>query len=139
MIELCCVYLQPNSQMHQINIQSNKPYRYILTTQRNHLASLTKWFSVVYELSYRFEFRCCHLNFRYRKELLDIQAIIESRFTLKRVRDMKIIYSYNCLHACLFLFLFFKMLLSNVFLLTYVFTLFFVWISYNETISCNIL
>ena len=31
---------------HDNNIQSNAPYRYVLTKQLNHLASLAKWFSV---------------------------------------------------------------------------------------------
>ena len=31
---------------HDKNIQSNAPYRYVLTTQLNHLASLAKWLSV---------------------------------------------------------------------------------------------
>ena len=43
-----------------------------------------------------FESRCCHLNFRYRARfeqgVPDIQANIECRFTLKRVRDMIITY-----------------------------------------------
>ena len=47
----------------------------------------------VYELSgCGFESRCSHSNFRYRasfeQEFLDIQATVECRFTLKRVRDM---------------------------------------------------
>ena len=31
---------------HDKNIQSNGPYRWVLTTQLNHLASLAKWLSV---------------------------------------------------------------------------------------------
>ena len=47
----------------------------------------------VYELSgCGFESSCSHLNFRFHayfeQEFLDIQAIIECGFTLKRVRDM---------------------------------------------------
>ena len=47
----------------------------------------------VYKLSAcGFESRCCHLKFRNptisSKEFLDIQATIECRFTLRRVRDM---------------------------------------------------
>ena len=40
---------------------------------------------------------CCHLNFTPvpSEEFLYIQATIECRFTLKRVRDMVITYSYK--------------------------------------------
>ena len=44
-----------------------------------------------------FESSCSHLNFRFApassNEFLDIQATIECRFTLKRVRDMTRTYS----------------------------------------------
>ena len=47
----------------------------------------------IYKLSgCGFKSRCCHLNFRYRtclsNEFLEIQAVIECRFTLKRGLDM---------------------------------------------------
>ena len=53
---------------------------------------LNSWM-FVYELSVSgFKSRYCHLNLRFvpvsSKEFLDIQATIESRFTLKRVFDM---------------------------------------------------
>ena len=45
-----------------------------------------------------FEYRCCHLNFKYRVclDFLEIQPTIESRFTLKCLRD--IIITYNQIH-----------------------------------------
>ena len=62
------------------------------------------WLNVwvfVYELSgCGFESRCSHSNFRYctcfRKEFLDIQAIIEFGFTLKHVTDM--VRTYTWMH-----------------------------------------
>ena len=60
------------------------------------LYTLNGW-EFVYELSScRLEYRFCHLDFIatvLSKEFLDIQATIECRFTLKRVRDMTITYS----------------------------------------------
>ena len=69
------------------------------TRTQNHLVCkrtlnhLPKWFSVRLLSGSGFESTCSHLNFRFRvcfssKEFLDIQATIECRFTLKRVRDM---------------------------------------------------
>ena len=55
-----CIWLYVNS------IQSNAPYRQVLTTQLNHLASLAKWLSVCLRTKwFGFESRCCHLNLRY--------------------------------------------------------------------------
>ena len=53
----------------------------------------------VYKLSgCGFESRCCHLTSDIAsvlsKEFLDIEAAIETRFTLKRVRDMTRTYSH---------------------------------------------
>ena len=59
--------------------------------------SLNGWVFFYEQSDCGFESRCCHLNSRYRtltKELLDTQLAIECRFTLKRVRDMIIIFQY---------------------------------------------
>ena len=79
--------------------QSNGLYRFVLTTQLNHLVSLTKWLSARLRakwlwvrprlLSLKLEILVPSSS----KEFLDIQATIECRFTLKRVRDMIIVYS----------------------------------------------
>ena len=50
---------------HDKNIQSNAPYREVLTTQLNYLASLAKWLSVRFRISCGFESSCSHLNFRF--------------------------------------------------------------------------
>ena len=66
----------------------------------------------VYELSgCRFKSRWCHLSFRYcacfGKKLIDIQATIWCRFTLKRIHDMIIthissdeIYFFSTIKIC---------------------------------------
>ena len=71
--------------------------------------TLTGWV-FVYELSgCGFKSRCCHLNFRYRvcfeQGVLNIQAIIGCRFTLKRIHDMIVTYRQQTLefsHSYLF-------------------------------------
>ena len=67
------------------NIQSNAPYKSVLTTQLNRGYSLAKWWAFAYELSgCGFKSRCIYLNFRYRtcfeQGVPDIQATIECRF-----------------------------------------------------------
>ena len=43
----CRVWIHSQTRRwHEKNIQSNAPYRWVLTTQLNHLASLAKWLSV---------------------------------------------------------------------------------------------
>ena len=43
----CRVWIHSQTRTwHYKNIQSNAPYRYVLTTQLDHLASLAKWLSV---------------------------------------------------------------------------------------------
>ena len=73
------------------NILLNAQYRYVLRTQLNHLASLTKWLSVRLRTKWFWvESSCSQLNFRFcscLKEFLDIQATIEYGFTLKHVCD----------------------------------------------------
>ena len=64
---------------HDYNIQLNAPYRWELTTELNHLVSLTKGLSV------RLQTKWCWLRFQVQP--LKFQ-IIESGYTLKRVRDM---------------------------------------------------
>ena len=76
-------------------IQSSAWYRYVLTTQLNHSASLAKWLSVrlwTQRLWVRVQL---YSDFppASSKEFLDIQATMECGFTLKRVRDMTRTYS----------------------------------------------
>ena len=78
---------------HYKNIRSNASYRYVLTTQINHLTSLGKGWVFIYKLSdCGLESRCSHLKFRYRacskQEFLDIQETIQCGFTLKQLRKM---------------------------------------------------
>ena len=58
---------------------------------------LNNWVFVYRLSSCWFEFRCSHLTFRYRtcsnQGVLDIQATIECRFTLKCIRDMIVTYT----------------------------------------------
>ena len=65
----------------------------------NHLAKLAN-LVFNYELSgCGFESSCSHLNFRFRTCFLDIQAIIECGFPLKRVRDMIRTYSHSVFNS----------------------------------------
>ena len=85
---LKCVYWQDK------NLQSNTAYRYVLTTQLNHLVSLEKWLSVPLQtqvllgLSPVAVTQTSDIAFLWSKEFLDIQANIKCGFTLKRVHDM---------------------------------------------------
>ena len=48
------------------NIQSNAPYRGVLTTRLTHLGSLVKWLSFRLRTTWLWVQTCdCHLNFRY--------------------------------------------------------------------------
>ena len=83
---------------HKNDIQSNPPYRYLLTIQLKHFVSLAKWLSIFFEelSGCDFELRGSRLNFRYRssleQECLEIQANTECGFTLKRVPYMIMTY-----------------------------------------------
>ena len=98
MIELYCENLSVRDMVrtrtwHDKNIQSNVPYRYVLTTLLSHLASLTKWLSVGLGTKCLWvRVRCSHLRLFWERAL-DIQATIECGFTLKRVYDMIRTYS----------------------------------------------
>ena len=62
---------------------------------------INAWVFVYESSGCGFEFRCSHLSLAHApvlsKEFLDIQASLECRFILKRVRDMVIKYSHNIL------------------------------------------
>ena len=87
---------------HHNNIQSNAPYRYVLTPKLNHLASLAKWLSVLSQTTWlrvwvplqSFLLQISRL-FWARSSLTFIpwHSTIECGYTLKRVRDM--IKTYN--------------------------------------------
>ena len=93
------------TQMHRTdkNIQSNAPYRQVLTTQLYHLESFDKWLSVrlwttwlyvrvqLVALTKTSDFAPAS-----RKQFLDIRTTLECTFTLKRVRDM--ISTYTEMH-----------------------------------------
>ena len=60
------VGIQPCCVCDTIKTRVKTPYRYVLTMQPTHLASLAKWSSVVYELSAcGFESHRSHLYFKY--------------------------------------------------------------------------
>ena len=82
------------------NIKSNVLYRYVLTTQPNHLASLAKWLRICLRikwlwvqiplLSLKLQIWCL---LRARSSLTFRQTM-KCTFTLKPVRDMIITYSH---------------------------------------------
>ena len=84
---------------HDNNIQSNAPYKQVLTTQINHLASLAKRLSVGLQikwlwvwislLSLKLQIWCLLRT----RSSLTFRHTIECRFTLKLVCDMIITYS----------------------------------------------
>ena len=57
------VWIYSETHMWHDNIQSNALYRWVLTTQLNHLASLAKWLSVHLQTKWFWvRISCCHLE-----------------------------------------------------------------------------
>ena len=84
---------------HDNNIQSSAPYRWVLITQLNQLASLAEWLSVHLRTKWLW-LRMSSLSLKSQmwpllqaRSSLTLRQTIECGFTLKLVRDMMIIYN----------------------------------------------
>ena len=89
------VYIPPETRKwYDNNIQPNAPYRYVLTTQLNHLGIVTKWLSAglrtkwVWVHILLLPLKLQILRLLQIRSHLEFRKILECRFTLKRVRDM---------------------------------------------------
>ena len=88
---------------NDMNIQFKAPFRWILTTQLNHLANLDKWLSVrlwtkwlwVRVLLQSLKLQISGLN--WARSFLTFQGTIKCGSTLKCIRDM--IRTYNQIHG----------------------------------------
>ena len=88
-----CIHSETRTR-HDKNIQSNAPYRYVLTTQLHHVTNLgkgltvrllTKWLLIPMPLQ---SLKLRNARYFWRKEFFEIQETIERGFALKRLRDV---------------------------------------------------